>query len=155
MVDLLGGGVRARDTEQGMSGENVELVREALAAFVEVDEGLAGPQRLNEFFAEDGIVTLSGFVEELVILHGVDEFLEFRAAWMEPYDDWMYDVEKIIDAGGNRVVATLYQRGRSHDSDSWIEMRYGLIYTIEEGLISRAEFYARPEDAIKATGLEE
>ena len=35
-----------------MSQENVEIVRKALAAFVEVDEGLADPQRLGEFFAQ-------------------------------------------------------------------------------------------------------
>ena len=39
-------------------------------------------------------------MEEQTTLHGADEFLEFRAAWMEPYDDFIYEPVKIIDAGG-------------------------------------------------------
>jgi ketosteroid isomerase-like protein len=137
-----------------MSQENVELARAALAAFVEVDEGLIEPQRLGEFFAPDAVATFSGFMEEETTLR-VDEFLEFRAAWMEPYDDWSYEPEKILDAGGSRVVITLRQRGKPRGSDSWVEMHYGLVYTIEGGLITRGEFYATPEAALEAAGLRE
>ena len=70
-------------------------------------------------------------------LRGADEFLEFRASWTEPYDDFIYERLKIIDAGGNRVVVTLHQRGKPHGSDSWVTMDYGLVYTVEEGLITR------------------
>jgi ketosteroid isomerase-like protein len=138
-----------------MSQENVELARAALAAFIEVDEGLVDPQRLDQFFAQDGVTTFSGFMQEEVTLHGTREFLEFRATWMEPYDDWSYDPKKILDAGTNQVVVTLNQRGKPHGSDSWVEMNYGLVYTVEEGLISRADFYATPEEALKAAGLRE
>jgi ketosteroid isomerase-like protein len=138
-----------------MSQENVELARAALAAFIEVDEGLVDPQRLDQFFARDAVTTFSGFMEEEVTLHGTREFLEFRATWMEPYDDWSYEPEKILDAGANQVVVTLYQRGKPHGSDSWVEMHYALVYTVEEGLISRGDFYATPEEALEATGLRE
>ena len=138
-----------------MSQENVELARAALAAFAEVDEGLVDPQRLEEFFARDAVTTFSGFMEDETTLRGAGEFIEFRAAWMEPYDDWSYEPEKILDAGGNRVVVTLHQRGKPRGSDSWVDMHYGLVYTVEKGLISRAEFYATPEEALEAAGLPE
>jgi ketosteroid isomerase-like protein len=141
-----------------MSQENVELARAALNAFAELDEGLIDRQRIDEFFAQDVITTLSGF--EAVLgkqntLRGADEFLKLRAAWMEPYDDFSYEPVKIIDAGGNRVAVTLHQRGKPHGSDSWAEMDYGLVYTVEEGLIIRADFYATPEKALEAAGLRE
>ena len=44
-----------------MSQENVELARAALNAFAELDEGLVGPERVAEFFAQDPITTFSGF----------------------------------------------------------------------------------------------
>jgi ketosteroid isomerase-like protein len=138
-----------------MSQENVELARAALAAFIEVDEGLVDPQRLEEFFARDAVTTFSGFLQEERTLRGADEFLEWRAAWFEPYDDWSYEPEKILDAGANRVVVTLHQRGKPRGSDSWVDMHYGLVYTVEEGLISRIEFYATPEEALEAAGLRE
>jgi ketosteroid isomerase-like protein len=138
-----------------MSQENVELARAALAAFIEVDEGLVDPQRLDQFFARDAVTTFSGFMQEEVTLHGTREFLDFRATWMEPYDDWSYEPEKILDAGANQVVVMLYQRGKPHGSDSWVDMHYGLVYTVEEGLISRGDFYATPEEALEAAGLRE
>ena len=141
-----------------MSQENVDLARAALNAFAELDEGLVGRERVEEFFAQDVITTVSGFegfVDEQTTLRGADEFLRLRAAWMEPYDDFIYEPVKIIDAGGNRVVVTLHQGGKPHGSDSWVEMDYGLVYTVEEGLIARADFYATPEKALEAAGLSE
>lgn len=138
-----------------MSQENVELARAALAAWVEVDEGLIDAQRLDKFFARDVVTTLSGFMPEQVTLHGFDEFLQVRAAWMGSYDDFLYEPEKILEAGANQVVVTLYQRGRPRGSDSWVDMHYGLVYTVEEGLISRGDFYATPEEALEAAGLSE
>ena len=141
-----------------MSQENVEVARAALNAFAELDEGLVGRERVQEFFAQDVIATFSGFggfIQEGRTLRGADEFFEFRAAWMEPYDDFLYEPVKILDAGGNRVVVTLHQRGKPKGSDSWVEMDYGLVYTVEEGLISRADFYATPEAALEAAGLRE
>jgi len=138
-----------------MSQENVELARALLNAFAELDEGLVGPERIEEFMAQDVITTFSGFgfLDEQT-LRGW-EFLEFRAAWMEPYDDFMYEPKEILDAGANRVVVTLHQRGKPHGSDSWVEMDYGIVYVVEEGLIRRAEFYATPEQALEAAGPSE
>jgi ketosteroid isomerase-like protein len=138
-----------------MSQENLELAQAALAAFIEVDEGLADPERLEEFFAQDVITTFSGFMEMERTLRGADEFLKWRATWMEPYDDWSYQVEKILDAGSNQVVVTLRQRGKPRGSGSWVEMHYGLVYTVEEGLIRRVEFHETPRKALEAAGLRE
>lgn len=143
-----------RDTASEMSDQNVELVRRWLALWVEVDEGLADRHRLDEFITQDGILTFSvGYLEDASVLHGLDEFIEFRTAWMEPYEDWSYDVEKILDAGEKGVVALFHQRGKLPDSHSWIEQHYGIVYTVEERLISGARVYAAPEEALEAAGL--
>jgi len=34
-------------------------------------------------------------------------------------------------------------------------MRYGFIYTVEDGLIRRVEAYATPDEALRAAGLPE
>ena len=124
-----------------MSQENVEIVRAALDAFAELDEGLVGPERVAEFIAQDAIrpSRASGFGRSKHASRR-GEFLELRAAWMEPYDDFIYEPMKILDAGANRVVVTLHQRGKPHGSDSWVEMDYGIVYTVEEGLISASGF---------------
>ena len=52
-------------------------------------------------------------------------------------------------------MVTLHQRGKPHGSDSWVEMEYGLVYTVEAGLIARGDFYATPAKALEAAGLRE
>jgi hypothetical protein len=138
-----------------MSQENVELARAALNWFAQLDEGLVGPEGWGKFFTPEALATFSGFsfVDEQTF-RGL-EFLEFRASWMEPYAEWEYEPKEILDAGASQAVVVLHQRGRPHDSDSWVEMDYGMVYTVERGLISRADFYATPEQALEAGGLSE
>jgi ketosteroid isomerase-like protein len=136
-----------------MSGENVELARAALNWFAQLDEGLVGQEGWREFFTQDALATFSGFgfVDEQTF-RGL-EFLEFRASWMEPYDDFLYEPTQILDAGESQVVVILHQRGKPRGSDSWVEMDYGMVYTVEGGLISRGDFYATPDHALEAAGL--
>jgi ketosteroid isomerase-like protein len=140
-----------------MSQESVELVRQALDAWVKVDAGLAAPGRLHEFFAPGVIVDLGDAVVGVRRdeIRGIDEFIQWRASWIEPYDDWTYSVEKIVDAGANGVVAVFRQRGKLHGSASWIEMEYAIIYTVEGGLITRGKVYPAPKLAFEAAGLSE
>ena len=133
----------------------MEAVQQWLALCIKVDEGLVDPKRLNEFITQNGSFTFRGFLEEGTTFHSVDEFLEFRAAWMEPYDDWSYEAEKFLEAGENQVLVLFRQRGKPRGSDSWVEQHYGIVYTIEEGLLSGAEIYADPGKALEAAGLSE
>jgi hypothetical protein len=144
----------SRDTTQVMS-KNVELVRNSLNAWIEVDEGLAEPSRMYEFFAPDMFFASDDMPEGLRELHGIDAFLEWRADWIASFDDWWYRPEKILDAGANRVVGLFYQRGKLHGSDDWTQMRYGIVYYLEGGLITGGKLYVTPEGALEAAGLSE
>jgi ketosteroid isomerase-like protein len=135
-----------------MSEENVELVRDSLNAWVEIDEGLAEPSRAAEFWAPDVVLH---FEDSPVALHGVDEFLKWRADMSAPYDDWSYSPEKILDAGGKRVVGTFHAHGKLRGTDDWVDWRYGIVWTVEEGLITEATMYTTQEKALEAAGLSE
>jgi ketosteroid isomerase-like protein len=142
-----------------MSEENVEVVRQSLNRWIEVDEGRADVDSLYEFFAPDAAFETRDLPESVAgssdVLHGIDEFLEYRATWIESFDDWSYQVEKILDAGGNRVVGTFHQRGKLRGSESWIDMDYAIVYTVEEGLITGARMYLNREEGLEAAGLSE
>ena len=135
-----------------MSEKNIEVVRQFLATFIEVDEALVEPDRLKEYCAPEATITLP---EPIARELHVDQFIEFRAAWMEPYDDWSYEPEKYLDAGSNRVLVLFHQRGKLHESDSWVDMHYGIAYTVDGGLITGARMYLTQEDALQAVGLSE
>ena len=57
------------------------------------------------------------------------------------------------DCGGDRVLALLHQSGKPHGSDSTVHLDYGLVYTLEGGLIRRIEAYATLAAARQAAGL--
>ena len=135
-----------------MSEKNIEVVRQFLATFIEVDEALVEADRLKEYCAPEATIALPQPMG--AELH-VDQFIEFRAGWMEPYDEWDYEPEKFLDAGSNRVLVLFHQRGKLRESDSWIEMHYGIVYTVEEGLIVGARMYLSQEGALEAAGLSE
>ena len=116
-----------------MSQENVEVVRQFLAAFVEVDEGLAEPQRLSQFITPDFTASGPPGWPGPREFRGLDEFLRFRAEWMEPYDDWRYDIRRSLTRertgswgyftnAANRVTAT---RGSTWITASSIRSRRG------------------------------
>ena len=138
-----------------MSQEKVELARAFLAAFLELMRASSSASNWKSSSRRMGSRPSRASWTSKPRSAAWNEFLEFRAAWMEPYDDFSYEPVKIINAGGYLVVVTLHQRGKPHGSDSWVEMDYGLVYTVEEGLITKCDFYATPEQALEAAGLRE
>ena len=79
----------------------------------------------------------------------------FFRRWIEPYAEWQIEVEDIIDTERDEVLAVLHQRGLLRDSESWVEMDYGIVYTVQGNQIQRAQVYASPERALEAAGLQE
>jgi hypothetical protein len=53
------------------------------------------------------------------------------------------------------VVTLLRQWGQSASSGVPVELIFGHVFTVNDGLITRQEFYASPAEALKAVGLEE
>jgi ketosteroid isomerase-like protein len=132
-----------------VSQENVELVRRIIARF---DETLQPVTDLTspDFIWHAGSWTAWTGPSEY---HGTDGFAQFFAEWIAAYDDWKQNVKEIIDAG-SQVVVIARQRGRLHDSDSWVDLEAGFVYTIEDGLLARVDVYGNRDDALKAVGLE-
>jgi ketosteroid isomerase-like protein len=133
-----------------MSRQNVEVVSRALEEFI-------ATRRFSDEFAADVTWDLSTFRgwPDRAVFHGLEGFTEFLSAWIEPYDEWSMDLEQILDPGGNQVVAVLVQRGQLRGSDSVVGLRYGVVYTVEDGQVRGAQVYTTPEEALEAVGLSE
>ncbi len=140
-----------------MSEENVEIVHRSLNRWVEVDEGLADTDSLYEFFAPEAVFECRDLPDSFGRDGQVDldGFLEIRATWIESYDDWSYSAEKILDAGGDKVVGTFRQRGKLRGTDGWIDMRYAIVYAVEKGMITGGRLYLNREEGLEAAGLSE
>jgi ketosteroid isomerase-like protein len=131
-----------------MSRENVEIVR----------RGYAHRQATGEFLDE---ITASDFVWDMSTFQGwpeqqvYEEARRFLREWTGAFDDWEIEVDAIHDAGDDRVVGVLRQRGRSKSAGMRVDMLYAQVFTIRDGKQVRMEMYNDPDKALKAVGLAE
>ena len=134
-----------------MSRENVELMRRILSEFGETLQPVSDLTSPDLIWNTGSWTLWTGPSE----YRGTDGFMQFFREWIAAYDDWQQDVEEIVDAGDNQVVGITRQRGRLHDSDSWVDLEAGFVYTLDHGLLVRADVYGSRAEALKAVGLEE
>ena len=132
-----------------MSRENVETVRR------HYEHRQSHDDFLEEIIAPDYVWDMSHFRgwPEQQTYDGIDEARRFIREWTAAFDDWEIDVLAIRDAGDDRVVGILRQRGRAKSTGVPVDMRYGQVFTIRDGKQVRMEMYDDPDDALKAVGL--
>lgn len=131
-----------------MSQENVELVRRAALELVRTRR----PRISEDWDPEFVWVSIEGW-PGATELRGREEFMAFWEEWVAPYEQLDFSIERVLDAGGDEVLLLGCQRGRLRGSDSWVEFRYGLIYTFERGKITRVQAYSTQDEALEAAGL--
>ena len=128
----------------------MEVVRRAWDHFVSTDEPAA------ELLARDFVWDMSSFRgwPEQPSYEGVEGMYAFLRDWFEPFEDLEFVVEAHRDAGRD-VVTVVRQHGRAKASGVPVELRYGVVTFVRNGLLARAQVYAEPGEALKAVGLEE
>jgi ketosteroid isomerase-like protein len=132
-----------------MSQQNVEIVRRGYAYRQERGDFL------TEVLAPDYVWDMSHFRgwPEQQIYEGVEEARRFIREWTAAFDDWEIELVALHDAGGDKVVGVLRQRGRSKTSGLPVDMLYAQVFTVRDGMQTRMEMYADPDEALKAVGL--
>jgi ketosteroid isomerase-like protein len=133
-----------------MSQENVDLVADSLREFqatLRATEAAAGD------FVWD-LSTLEGWPDAPQYF-GREGFNEFIAKWTEAYDEFEQRVEDVIDAGDQYVVSIISQRGRPRGSQSWVHLRFGVVWTVADGEVRRGRVFRTAEEALEAVGLSE
>ena len=72
--------------------------------------------------------------------------------WLEAWDDWAVELVSLHDAG-DEVVAVVRQHGRSKTTGLPVDMKFGQVWTIKDGMQARMVMYADPAEALAAAGL--
>jgi ketosteroid isomerase-like protein len=132
-----------------MSRQNVEIVRRGYA------HRQATGDFLDELVASDFVWDMSKFRgwPEQALYEGIEEARRFIREWTAAFDDWVIEVEALHDAGTDRVVGIMRQRGRSKTTGLPVEMQYAQVFTIRDGKQTRMEMYSDPNEALEAVGL--
>jgi len=133
-----------------VSEENVEVLRRAMEAFD--SEGFDG---LTEFWHPDiNWRAMRGAPDDVGVFTGHDAMRRYLDDWLEMFDDSRIEPEEFIDAG-DRVVVMQHASGKSKRTGIPVDMRYAVVYTVQDGKIVRGREYATRDEALKAVGLEE
>ena len=138
-----------------MSKENVEIVRRVMETFQ------AGWER-GDPTAFDWASHIAPDAEwipapELVgpaVYQGVDGWIKFMRTWTEDFEDWSSRIERLIDAGDNRVVAITRQSATGKGSGVPVDLHHGSVFELEDGRIIRMQIYGNAKEALEAAGLQ-
>jgi len=117
-----------------MSQENVEVVQRAIAAFIEGDY-----ERLIELSDPQVEYDVSRTSPESRVVRGPEEVLAVLEEWVDTWDEHQVELVELIDAGDERVVAVIQERGKLKGSGAWVEHPRGVVYTVRDQRVVRYE----------------
>jgi len=131
-----------------MTTENVEVVARMYEAFS------LGDAEAALSYIDPAVVTDPRHRVDGRVGHGHEEMAAILAEWMDTWDEWRQEVEEIRDLG-ERVLVVVTQRGRGKGSGIDWEGRFGMLYEVQGGKITRWTIYDDPSEAFGAAGLAE
>jgi ketosteroid isomerase-like protein len=142
---------------RAMSRENVEIVRgvyEAWWAGLERDN--PGAAFDSEDVADDFEFAIEGIeFEGRSVWRGREGYVEWFRTWTAEFEDWSLQLERLIDAGRDRVVALTYQSAKGKASGAPVEVRLGSVWGLKDGRVVRMRTYLDPAEALEAAGIVE
>jgi len=129
-----------------MSEENVDAVRRV---YESVTAGMGWPDELfdanfESHMAEVGVGALR-----------FDATQEALREYFETFEDFHVEVEELLDADEEHVVATIRDGGRIRGSDAEVSNRYFHVWTFGDGKIVRLSVHTERARALEAAGLSE
>ena len=134
-----------------MSKENVEIVREANAAFNRGD--LAA---FLEYCTDDvDFRAAEGALDDHGPIQGKDAVRAFMQDWLDMFDEFRAEPVELIDAGEDKVIAVVRISGRAKLSGVETDMTYAELSTLREGKVARSRQFFTRDEALEAAGLSE
>ena len=86
--------------------------------------------------------------------HGTGGLRQATADYLNVWEDYRFEVEKMIDLG-DRVLVLERQTARGKRSGAVISQEVGTLLTLGDGLIVRWEYYWERPEALAAAGIAE
>jgi ketosteroid isomerase-like protein len=129
-----------------MSQQNVQIVREVFEAY---SRGVPPADR-PDLIAPDIVWNPAEEAES----HGVEGVSAYMERWENEWDELETSAEEFIDAG-DRVVVTVYFRGRGKASGIEVDARFWEVYTLRDGRITRMDEFTERAEALAAAGIAE
>jgi ketosteroid isomerase-like protein len=129
-----------------MSEENVEIVRAMYEPLARGDfSAWADFPDDFEFVASPELPDAGSYRGEAAT--------RWMTAWVESFEGHTIEATEIIDAGGDKVLVAILQRGRPRGGHTVVEGRWWVVMTLRGGELARAEAFPERAQALDAAGL--
>ena len=137
-----------------MSESDVELVREALGAFIEHMGAREYDVGFERGYLDPEIEWVPApELPEAGRVRGREAFVGFMRTWSEDFDDWSMEVEHLIDAGDGQVVAFMRQWATGRESGVPVELEFAQVWSLRDGRAIRIRNFLDRDRAMRETGL--
>jgi ketosteroid isomerase-like protein len=135
-----------------MSQENVEIARRFYEPALSKRELLSAMPRTMALCHPD--VEWSA-PEDGTVYRGRQGVRRRLEEWLQSFADYRYDVQQIIDCGGDEVLVEASEVGRGMMSGAEVRTTNYELLTIRDGMIVRIREFYDEGDALEAAGLSE
>ena len=139
-----------------MSQENVEIVRRSWEEF-QAGMVRGDPAAIFDLglAAEDFEWIVPEPLPDRLVWRGREEFVEFIRTWTAEFDNWSIRLERLIDAGEDRVVSLTVQTATGKGSGVPVDLNVGQVVELKDGRQVRVTNYLSHAEALEAAGLQE
>jgi ketosteroid isomerase-like protein len=86
--------------------------------------------------------------------HGHEGLAKWMADMSEPFDEFNFELVKVLADADEQVVVALRASGSSRSGGPPFALEWGAVYTFREGRVIRAEGFRTGEEALRAAGLD-
>ena len=129
-----------------MSEANVAVVRGMWEAFLRND-GKAANAAFDPDVEWDGTNLPDGEISR-----GLDAAVAHVRRWADGWETWEVELEDVIDAGEDRVIAFVRERGRSKAGVD-VNERHSELYLVRDGKIVYRKGFSDADEALVEAGL--
>ena len=130
----------------GPAQERIDVVRGMWEAFARNDFE-ASLSAFAPDVAWDGTNLPDGTVSQ-----GHDAVVDHVSKWAAMWETWEVELEDVIDAGGDRVIAFIRERGRTKTGLE-VNERHSELYTVRGGRITSRKGFSEADLALEEAGL--
>jgi ketosteroid isomerase-like protein len=93
---------------------------------------------------------------EYSVHRGLDDVRAWLTSWAESFPDLRWELDRILDAGGDLVLAFVRLAGRAEATGIDLETpSYAVVFTLRGEKIARIHEYLDRQEALEASGLSE
>jgi ketosteroid isomerase-like protein len=106
------------------------------------------------YLSPDFKVVVHGGPEGELTFVGTDGYRAFWQQWLAPYVSFRQEIDRAVDLGDS-VLLLVHDFGRLAGSDEEVRGGTAAVWSVRDGKIALAEFYASHSEGLRAVGLAE